>query len=106
VLELPLAHLDTEGERRLLGQLIHHRPTTVLARNMVVIGQPRLERLTGMIQGRDPGKELSMAGFRYILLHSPSSNHAVYESLVSTFGPSIGDRTMGMWVVPSRQEGG
>ena len=45
VLELPLAHLDTEGERRLLGQLIHQRPTTVLARNMVVRGQPRLERL-------------------------------------------------------------
>ena len=45
VLELPLAHLDTEGERRLLGQLIHRRPTTVLARNMVVRGQPRLERL-------------------------------------------------------------
>jgi hypothetical protein len=106
VLELPLAHLDTEGERRLLGQLIHRRPTTVLARNMVVIGQPRLERLAGMLRGRDPGKELSMAGFRYVLLHSPSSNRSEYESLVSAFGPSLGDRALGMWVVPSRQEGG
>ena len=106
VLELPLAHLDTEGERRLLGQLIHRRPTTVLARNMVVIGQPRLERLAGMLRGQDPGPDLSMAGFRYILLHSPSSNRSDYESLVSAFGPSLGDRTLGMWVVPSRQEGG
>jgi hypothetical protein len=106
VLELPLAHLDTEGERRLLGQLIHRRPTTVLARNMVVIGQPRLERLARMLRGREPGPDLSMAGFRYILLHSPSSNRAEYESLVSAFGPSLGDRTLGMWVVPSRQEGG
>ena len=106
VLELPLAHLDTEGERRLLGQLIHRRPTTVLARNMVVMGQPRLERLARMLRSRDPGKELSRAGFRYVLLHSPSSNRSEYESLVSAFGPSLGDRGLGMWMVPSRQEGG
>jgi hypothetical protein len=106
VLELPLSHLDTEGERRLLGQLIHRRPTTVLARNMVVMGQPRLERLARMLAGRDPAKELSQAGFRYILLHSPSSNRSEYESLVSVFGPSLGERGLGVWVVPSSQEGG
>jgi hypothetical protein len=106
VLELPLAHLDTEGERRLLGQLIHRRPTTVLARNMVVIGQPRLERLARMLRGRDPSGELSKAGFRYILLHSPASSPSEYESLVSAFGPSIGSRGLGVWVVPSPGEGG
>lgn len=106
VLELPLSHLDTEGERRLLGQLIHRRPTTVLARNMLVMGQPRLERLARMLAGRDPAKELSQAGFRYILLHSPSSNRSEYESLVSAFGPSLGERGLGVWMVPSSQEGG
>jgi hypothetical protein len=97
VLELPLAHLDTEGERRLLGQLIHGRPTTVLARNMVVVGQPRLERLSRL--SNDPAA-LKQAGFRYVLLHNPARHRREMQRLESVFGPSQGTRQLGLWVVP------
>ena len=97
VVELPLAHLDTEGERRLLGQLIHGRNTTVLARNMVVIGQPRLERLSRLV--RQP-TALRAAGFRYVLLHEPNRNRQQFERLTAVYGPSQGSRQLGMWVVP------
>ncbi len=97
VVELPLGHLDTEGERRLLGQLIHGRDTTVLARNMVVIGQPRLERIARLI---DQPSALRSAGFRYILLHEPSRNREAFRQLTLTYGPSQGSRQLGMWVVP------
>ena len=101
VLELPLDHLDTEGERRLLGQLVHGRSTTVLARNMVVIGQPRLERLSAL--ATQPAA-LSAAGFRYVLLHDPNRNRKVFQQLESAHGPSQGTRQLGLWVVPSAQE--
>ena len=97
VLELPLAHLDTEGERRLLGQLIHQRPTTVLARNMVVRGQPRLERLERL---STDATGLKQAGFRYVLLHNPARHRRVFNRLESKLGPSQGTRQLGLWVVP------
>ena len=77
VVELPLAHLDTEGERRLLGQLIHGRNTTVLARNMVVIGQPRLERLARLVRQPTAMRE---AGFRHVL-HEPNRNRQQFDQL-------------------------
>ena len=97
VVELPLAHLDTEGERRLLGQLIHGRNTTVLARNMVVIGQPRLERLARLVRQPTAMRE---AGFRYVLLHEPNRNRQQFDQLTAVYGPSQGSRQLGMWVVP------
>jgi hypothetical protein len=97
VLELPLSHLDTEGERRLLGQLIHRRPTTVLARNMVVRGQPRLERLARI--STDPSA-LRNAGFRYVLLHSPGRHRQEFQQLEAALGPNQGTRQLGLWVVP------
>ena len=97
VLELPLAHLDTEGERRLLGQLIHRRPTTVLARNMVVRGQPRLERLERL---STDAAGLRQAGFRYVLLHNPGRHRQALDQLEAALGPSQGSRQLGLWVVP------
>lgn len=101
VLELPLGHLDTEGERRLLGQLVHGRSTTVLARNMVVIGQPRLERLSAL--ATQPAA-LRAAGFRYVLLHHPNRNRNALQRLETAHGPNQGTRQLGMWVVPSAEE--
>ena len=97
VLELPLGHLDTEGERRLLGQLIHRRPTTVLARNMVVRGQPRLERLERL---STDAAGLRQAGFRYVLLHNPGRHRQALDQLEAALGPSQGSRQLGLWVVP------
>jgi hypothetical protein len=97
ILELPLSHLDTEGERRLLGQLIHNRATTVLARNMVVVGQPRLERLARL---STDAKGLKQAGFRYVLLHRPGRYPQRLRELEAAFGPSQGSRGLGVWVVP------
>lgn len=97
VVELPLGHLDTEGERRLLGQLVHGRNTTVLARNMVVIGQPRLERIARLVS---QPSALRSAGFRYILLHEPNRNREALRQLTLIYGQSQGNRQLGMWVVP------
>ena len=97
VLELPLAHLDTEGERRLLGQLIHGRATTVLARNMVVRGQPRLERLERL---STDASALKQAGFRYVVLHNPGRHRQALQRLEAALGPSMGTRQLGLWVVP------
>ena len=99
VLELPLAHIDTEGERRLVGQLIHRRPTTVLARNMVVQGQPRLERLSAMIRSPNIQAELQQAGVRYVLLHRTRSNRRLLQSLSQTLGRPQEDGGLAVWVV-------
>ena len=99
VLELPLAHIDTEGERRLVGQLIHRRPTTVLARNMVVQGQPRLERLSAAVRSANAQRELQQMGVRYVLLHRSRSNRALLQSLTQTLGRPQQDGGLAVWVV-------
>jgi len=99
VLELPLAHLDTEGERRLVGQLIHGRPTTALARNMVVQGQPRLERLSATLRGSSPQQMLNQLGIRYVLLHGIRTNVQLYRDLSRSLGKPQEDGGLAVWVV-------
>jgi len=99
VLELPLAHIDTEGERRLLGQLIHGRSTSVLARNMVVHGQPRLENLSAAIRDSRTEGRLRELGFRYVLLHRPRSHSALYSLLLDRLGTPKEDGGLAVWVV-------
>jgi hypothetical protein len=64
---------------------------------MVVIGQPRLERLARLV--RQP-TALREAGFRYVLLHEPNRNRQQFDQLTAVYGPSQGSRQLGMWVVP------
>jgi hypothetical protein len=99
VLELPLSHIDTEGERRLLGQLIHGRPTSVLARNMVVHGQARLERLSAAVRDARTQERLSSLGFRYVLLHRPRSHREMYSLLTDRLGTPKEDGGLAVWVV-------
>jgi hypothetical protein len=99
VLELPLSHIDTEGERRLLGQLIHGRPTSVLARNMVVHGQPRLEGLSAAIRDARTEERLKNLGFRYVLLHGPRSHSALYSLLSDRLGTPKEDGGLAVWMV-------
>ena len=99
VLELPLAHLDTEGERRLLGQLIHDRATTVLARNMVVRGQPRLEQLDAAVRSPSTAKTLRDLGFRYVLLHRPRAHAQMYSLLTDRLGSPQEDGGLAVWMV-------
>ena len=99
VLELPLSHIDTEGERRLLGQLIHGRSTSVLARNMVVQGQPRLEALDRAVRSANPRQQLHQLGFRYVLLHQPRAHMVLYRQLSRTLGQPNEDGGLAAWVV-------
>jgi len=99
VLELPLSHIDTEGERRLMGQLIHGRPTTVLARNMVVQGQPRLQRLASAVRSPSVHEELRRMGVRYVLLHRSRSHSGVSQSLSRALGAPQEDGGLSVWVV-------
>ncbi len=99
VLELPLSHLDTEGERRLVGQLIHGRPTSVLARNMVVHGQPRLERLSAAVRAAGTRSRLQTLGFRYVVLHRPRSHASLYDLLTDRLGSPQEDGGLAVWVV-------
>ena len=99
VLELPLAHIDTEGERRLLGQLIHGRNSSVLARNMVIQGQARLEALDRAARSANPRQELHRLGFRYVLLHQPRANASLYRNFSRTLGQPIEDGGLAAWVV-------
>ena len=99
VLELPLAHIDTEGERRLVGQLIHGRPTTVLARNMVIQGQPRLERLSAVLRSPNARRELQQMGVRYVVLHRMRGHRALLQSVSEKLGPPQDDGSLAVWVV-------
>ena len=99
VLEFPLAHIDTEGERRLVGQLIHGRNTTVLARNMVVQGQPRLERLSAIIRSPNAQRELQQLGVRYVVLHRMRAHRALLQLLSDRLGPPQDDGSLAVWVV-------
>tara|TARA_B100000530_G_scaffold223545_1_gene143898 strand:- start:343 stop:1965 length:1623 start_codon:yes stop_codon:yes gene_type:complete len=101
VLEFPLGHLDTEGERRLVAALIHQRSTTALARNTIVRGTPRLERLAAIIEGRNAEEVLAQAGFRYVLLHRPKepASRSLRTKLESHLGSPSGDQNLALWVI-------
>ena len=99
VLELPLSHIDTEGERRLLGQLIHGRNSSVLARNMVIQGQPRLEALDRASRSANARRELHQLGFRYVLLHQPRAHAGLYQRLSQSLGQPNEDGGLAAWVV-------
>jgi hypothetical protein len=107
VLDLPLAHLDTEGERRLVTALVHGRATTSLARNTVVRGIPRLERLSALLDGRNAHEALAGAGFRYVLLHQPNapSSRRLRARLEQQLGTPGGDQLVAMWVIPASTVG-
>ncbi|MGB0638491.1 MAG: hypothetical protein ACPGTU_04100 [Myxococcota bacterium] len=101
VLEFPLGHLDTEGERRLVAALVHKRPTTALARNTIVRGTPRLERLSAVLDGRNAEDVLAKAGFRYVLLHRPNEPavRTLRTKLESQLGSPSGDQLLALWVI-------
>ena len=75
----------------------HGQAMAVLARNMVVRGQPRLERLE---QISTDVAALKQSGFRYVLLHNPGRHQQAMQRLESALGPSKGSRQLGLWVVP------
>jgi len=100
VLEFPMAHLDTEGDHRLLAQLVHGRPTSVLPQNIVVRGAPRLEHLTRLSQTEDAVTALQTAGFRYVLLHNPRREQRLLSMLSRRLGEPQGDRALAVWSLP------
>jgi len=100
VLEFPMAHLDTEGDHRLLAQLVHGRPTSVLPQNIVVRGAPRLEHLTRLSQTEDATTALQTAGFRYVLLHNPRREKRLLAMLSQRFGEPKGNGALAIWLLP------
>lgn len=100
VLEFPLSHIDTEGDHRLLGQIIHQRATSVLPRNIVVRGVPRLERLERLSQSEDAGQALKAEGFRYVILHNPRREQRRFELLSQRLGEPKGNAALAVWTLP------
>jgi hypothetical protein len=103
VLELPFNHMSTEGGRRVLGQLIHKRPTTALSRNIRLKGSPRLLRVNSILTAPRARQRLAQAGFRYVLLHNPriGTNREMLQLLTALLGEPAGSNTLSVWVVPA-----
>ena len=100
VLEFPLAHIDTEGDHRILAQIIHGRATSVLPRNIVVRGIPRLERLERKSQSMNAAEALEVEGFRYVLLHRPRRESRLLEALTRQLGSPEGNGRLAIWALP------